>query len=483
MTTWRRFVLRLFTFLRPSSAERELAREVDAHLALLEDEQRLRGLSAEDARFAAKRAFGGVDQAKERQRDARSFVWLEQLRQDVRYGVRALVRNPAFTLVALVTLAVGIGANTAIYSLVHGVLLESLPVASPARLYKLGDRFDCCAISGLQTDWVLFSYPFYREARDHTPAFESLAAAQAGRPGLSVRRAGAAAPSEPFRGEFVSGNYFSTLGVQAFAGRLLGPADDRAGAPPVAVASYRAWQKFGLDPSLIGHDVMINGRSVTLAGVTPPAFFGDRLEANPPDFWMPLALEPVFARENSLLHARSTAWLYLLGRLRAGARPSQVQAQLTTELRQYLLTPGNANANQDLDRVGSQVIRLAPGGGGINAMKHQVRRRTHPADAGGRMRPPARLRQPGEPAARARRRRPGADRDRAGDGRIPQAGSFAAISPRASCSPCREVSRGSSSQSSRAGPSCSPPSAGPRMSRLPPVRRRRSCCSPSPCRC
>ena len=215
----------------------------------------------------------------------------------------------------------------------------------------------------------MISYPFYEQARDHTPAFESLAAAQAGRRSLSVRPAGSSAPAEPFGGEFVSGNYFTTLGVRALAGHLLGPADDRPGAPPVAVASYRAWQKFGLDPSLIGHSITINGIAVTLAGVTPPPFFGDRLDSDPPDFWLPLALEPIFARENSLLQARTTAWLFAIGRLRDGAQPSQVQAQLTTELRRYLQDPANASIHYDLTKIDAQVIRLAPGGGGINAMK------------------------------------------------------------------------------------------------------------------
>jgi len=249
------------------------------------------------------------------------------------------------------------------------VLLSSLPVANPAQLYKFGDTFNCCVEGDFLGDWSMISYPFYVEARDHTPAFESLAAAQAGRRDLSVRPTGSSVPAEPFRGEFVSGNYFSTLGVRAFAGRLLAPADDRPGAPPVAVASYRAWQKYGLAPSLIGRSVTINGVPVTLAGVTPLAFFGDRLDSDPPDFWLPLALEPTFAGSGSLLRARTTAWLYAIGRLRDGAPPSQVQSQLTTELRRYLQDPANASIHYDLQKIGAQVIRLAPGGGGFNAMK------------------------------------------------------------------------------------------------------------------
>ncbi|MDE3154552.1 MAG: ABC transporter permease, partial [Acidobacteriota bacterium] len=214
---------------------------------------------------------------------------MQTLFRDIRQALRQLRRAPAFTATALLTLAIGIGANTAIFTLVHGVLLSSLPVANPAQLYKFGDTFNCCVEGDLLGDWSMISYPFYLQARDHTPAFESLAAAQAGRRSLSVRPMGSSEPAQPFRGEFVSGNYFTTLGIRAFAGRLLAPSDDRRGAPPVVVASYRAWQKYGLNPSLIGRTLTINSVAVTLAGITPPAFFGDRLGADPPDFWLPLA--------------------------------------------------------------------------------------------------------------------------------------------------------------------------------------------------
>jgi predicted permease len=298
---------------------------------------------------------------------------MHTLTQDIRYALRQLRNSPGFTITALLTLAIGIGANTAIFTLVHGILLKNLPVASPGQLYKLGDEYNCCVEGDLQNNWSMFAYPFYVQARDHTPAFEQLAASQTNRPDLSVRRAGTNAPAESLEGEFVSGNYFSTLGVPAYSGRVLALNDDQIGAPPVAVISYRTWQqKYALDRSIIGASVIINGIPMTIVGVTPPAFFGDRLESDPPDFWLPLAAEPAIARENSLLRQTSAGWLYLIGRLRPGAQPSQVQAQLTTELRQYLLTPGNASTHQDLKKIDKQFIHLAPGGGGINSMKDEA---------------------------------------------------------------------------------------------------------------
>src|SRR5436305_6569662 len=268
---------------------------------------------------------------------------MQTLVQDVLYAMRQWRKSPGFTITALLTLAIGIGANTAIFTLVHGVLLKSLPVSNPSQLYKLGDEYNCCVEGDLQDNWSMFAYDFYEYARDHTPAFEQLAAAQTNRPDLTVRRAGSNAPADSLEGEFVSGNYFATLGVPAYAGRTIALNDDKIGAPAVAVISYRAWQqKYGGDPSLVGANVMFDGIPANIIGVAPPAFFGDRLESDPPDFWLPISQEPVFRRENSLLRLPATAWLYMIGRFRPDANPSQVSWQLPTELRKYLLNSGNS---------------------------------------------------------------------------------------------------------------------------------------------
>jgi len=148
---------------------------------------------------------------------------MQTLVQDIRYAMRQLRKSPGFTITALLTLAIGIGANTAIFTLVHGVLLKSLPVSNPSQLYKLGDEYNCCVEGDLQDNWSMFAYDFYEYARDHTPAFVQLAAAQTNRPDLTVRRAGSNAPADSLEGEFVSGNYFATLGVPAYAGRTIAP--------------------------------------------------------------------------------------------------------------------------------------------------------------------------------------------------------------------------------------------------------------------
>jgi hypothetical protein len=209
--------------------------------------------------------------------------------EDIRYALRQFLKTPGFTITAILTLALGIGATTAIFTLIHAVLLKSLPVARPSELIRIGDTENCCINGGMQDDWSLFSTEQYREFRDHTPGFASLAAFQAGRSQVGVRRQGSDHASEPFGAEFVSGNAFDTFGLTAWMGRLLRPSDDVKGAPLVAVMSYRTWQqKFGKDPTVVGASFLINGQSFTVVGIAPPGFFGERLTSDPASFWIPL---------------------------------------------------------------------------------------------------------------------------------------------------------------------------------------------------
>src|SRR5271154_1537897 len=180
---------------------------------------------------------------------------LSDMMNDFKFAFRQLAQSKGFTLTAVLTLALGIGANTAIFTLVDAVMLRSLPVADPQRLYRLGDDDNCCVIGGTQSHFSIYAYPLYVYLRDHTPEFEQMAAFQGGPSRVGVRRQGGAAAgttSEPFTDQFVSGNYFSMFGLRPFAGRLLAPSDDRPDAPPAAVISYRAWEHYGADPDVIG---------------------------------------------------------------------------------------------------------------------------------------------------------------------------------------------------------------------------------------
>ncbi len=231
---------------------------------------------------------------------------MNQLFQDIRYALRQLLKSPGFTLTAVITLALGIGANTAIYTLVHGILLRSLPVTDPSQLYRIGDNDDCCVEGGFPGDasstgdFTIFSTDLYQYIRNSAPEFEQLSAVQAAQGTWSVRRGNT--PAKSLRGEFVSGNYFATLGLGAYVGRVFSDADDTPSAAPATVISYQAWQgEYASDPAIIGSTVYIQARPFTVIGIAPPGFFGDRVSDNPPDFWMPLQTEPYVREESSSL--------------------------------------------------------------------------------------------------------------------------------------------------------------------------------------
>ncbi|HLM97670.1 MAG TPA: ABC transporter permease [Bryobacteraceae bacterium] len=359
-------------FWRRKRTQGEFSEELQAHLELEADRLRGEGLSEEDAHAAAHRIVGNIMNIEERFYEANGWMWLDHLRQDVRYAMRQLRKNKGFTLVCALTLALGIGANTAVFTLVHAVMLKSLPVADPKSLYRIGDGGNCCVIGGYQGSHSIFSYALYRQLRDHTPEFAEIAAFSAGLDVVSVRRSGGQAMSQPFAGQCVSGDYFTMFGVAAYAGRALRRADDKPGAPPVAVMSYSTWQQHhALDPAVIGSTFVIDGTPVTVVGIAPPGFFGDTLRQDPPDFWIPLAVEPLMRGQNSLLKSDSH-WLYLIGRLRPGAKPAAVQSELEVELKQWLTTQAGSQLTQvQKETIAKQRIRLTAGGRGIASMQRE----------------------------------------------------------------------------------------------------------------
>ena len=371
----RRLLSKWLSLSRNAQVEAELEREINAHLALLEDDFLARGVSADEARLAARRAYGGVEQAKQMHRDERSILWLEQLSRDIRYAVRQFLKSPGFAITVILTIALGIGANTAIFTLVHSILMKSLPVGDAKSLYRVGDTYDdCCFTNGLDNgngDFDIFSYENYRHLRESTPEFEQLAAMQAGQASISVRRSQDTAQSKP--GEFVSGNYFSTFGVGAFAGRVFTDADEMAGASPVAVMSYQTWQSdYAGDPSVIGATLYLQSQPVTVVGIAPPAFYGDRISANPPAFWIPLSAEPLLSQANSILHQPIACWLYLIGRVRPGTATGPLQQKISANLRQWLLTQ-DEYLSHGLPAIIPKVhVVLTPAGAGIQSLQQKT---------------------------------------------------------------------------------------------------------------
>jgi putative ABC transport system permease protein len=296
---------------------------------------------------------------------------------DFRDALRRLRKEPGGTATALLTLALGIGATTAIFTLVHQVLLKSLPVTSPEALWRVGDKVLCCNWGGFTQgpdgDFSLFSWEAYQNFRAHTPEFSDLAALQAGNAQLAVRKAGSTAQADTRNGEYVSGNFFRTLGVQPWIGRLMTDADDRDGAPPVAVMSYHVWQeKYASDPSVVGASYQINGHPFTVIGVSPPGFYGAKLASwGMPDFWLPVTAEPLIDGDTAQLERPQHNFLDVIGRVRPGVNPQALEAKLKVELHNWLASHVADMEPREKQLWGKQTLHLIPGGAGVAAMKDQ----------------------------------------------------------------------------------------------------------------
>jgi predicted permease len=303
---------------------------------------------------------------------------MQNLSGTLRYTVRQFRRSPVFTSAAVLTLALGIGGTTAIFTMIHAVMLRSLPVSDPALLYRIGDGDDCCVEGGPQDRWGMYSFPLYERLKAETPEFEEVAAFQAGGARLSVRREGSAVTAKPLRTEYVTGNYFSTLGVKAFGGRVLSPADDKPSAPPAAVISHQSWlANYGADPSIVGSTFVVEGHPFTVIGVAPPGFFGETLRSDPPDIWIPVQQEPLIAGESSLLHQSVSAWLRIIGRLHPVASTVGMAPRLTGILRRWMQHDSGYPSNWMPDVIRmlpKQVINVVPAGAGVAEMKEEYGR-------------------------------------------------------------------------------------------------------------
>jgi len=357
-----------------------LRAEIEEHLALQTAENIRAGMSPAEARRQAALKFGAVEAMKERYREQRGVPAVERLIQDTRHALRRLRMAPAFTIATVLILALGIGATTSIFTLVHAVMLKSLPVAKPGELYRLGKQSNCCYYGQYSFDkeFSLVSYDLYKYLRDNTKGFAELAAFQASLQtapaAFGVRRPGSSEAARSYGGEFVSGNYFSMFGIGGFAGRMLTPSDDQPSAQPVAVMSYRLWQEaYGSDPSVIGGIFTLNEKPFTVVGITPPGFFGDTLLRSPPDFFLPLNSES-YVEVDADLDKYNVHWLDLIGRIQAGVDPAGIEAQMRVELKQWLFQHWSEMSATDRARFPQQTLYLTPGGAGITAMREQYGR-------------------------------------------------------------------------------------------------------------
>jgi macrolide transport system ATP-binding/permease protein len=366
-------IFRLRSVFRRKAVESELDEELRFHFEQQVEKHIRSGVPREGALRQTRLEFGQIGHVKEDCRESRGITLLETTVQDIRFAVRQLLRTPAFTATVLFTLALGIGANAAIFTLVNAVLLKNLPVANPGLLVRLGDNNDCCQGSGLRQngDYAMFSTDAYEQLRKNLPEFEQLSAMQAGfgyRP-IIARRDNSQAGSRSVMGEFVSGNYFNTFGLQPVAGRLLVDADDMQGAPVTAVMSYEAWlRNYSGDRSVVGSTFWINTKPVTIVGIAPQGFYGDRLSTAPPEFYLPIETAPALAGAQ-YVHDPNQNWLYIVGRINPGVEIAPLQVKVTGLLRQALATSSFFSSQQGNALLSKVHVVLTPAGTGIQSMQ------------------------------------------------------------------------------------------------------------------
>ena len=294
---------------------------------------------------------------------------------DLRYALRQLRKAPGFTTTAILTLALGIGANASIFTLINGMLLKNLPVTDPKTLLRVGDSTECCVNSGTNDNgnYSLFSTDTWRFLKKNSSEFAELAAMQAGFSygHVTARREGGREAARSAIGEFVSGNYFRTFGLRAQAGRVFTGSDDVQGAAVVGVMSYGTWQgDYAGDPSVVGSTFWINTKPVTIVGIAPAGFYGDRLATTPPDFFLPItSIEAVAA--GVYAHNPDARWLYLVGRIKPGVQVAALQAKLSVLIRQSFAETRTFSKGEGKKQLAKAHVVLAPGGGGIQALQEE----------------------------------------------------------------------------------------------------------------
>jgi MacB-like protein len=364
-------------FLMSPKPNHEIDDELQFHIERQTEEYIAVGMTPQEARRKAVITFGGIESVRAQSHEQRPSFFLGTLLQDVSYALRQLRKSPGFTVTAVLTLALGIGANAAIFSLVNAILLKNLPVVDPSTLIRIGNTTECCVNYGTAEDsgavddgsYALFDTDTWQQLRKNAPEFDELAAMQSGFGTIIVRPDKTQEAARSVTGEFVSGNYFRTFGLQPSIGRLFTDADNVIGAPLVAVMSYDTWQNnYGSDPSVVGSTFWINTTAVTITGIAPKGFFGDRLSSAPPDFYLPIESIPVLTNR-TFVHEPGMRWLYIIGRVKPGVAKSPLQAKITQLVRQSLAPTKPFSGEQGKRALAKAHVVLSPGGAGIQDMQ------------------------------------------------------------------------------------------------------------------
>jgi predicted permease len=322
-------------------------------------------MTAEEARLAAKRAYGGVEQAKELQREERSWLWLEQLRQDIRFSARALLKSRGFTITAVLTLALGIGANTAIFSLIDAVILKALPVSRPEELLQV--NMSNKDVWGIEEPFL--SNGIWEQLRDRQDVFSGLFAYEVGHFNLASGGEGRYA-----QGSYVSGQFFDTLGLRPVIGRTFTRADDHRGCAGAAVLSYGFWQsEYGGRASVMGKTVSLDDHPLEILGVIGPGFTGVDV-GRESDVYVPLCAEKIIGGENSSLDQPAAGWLRVIGRPKPGISANRIEARLTTLAARIIKATVPANLRPDQREIYlKRSFSTEPAAHGLSNLREQYR--------------------------------------------------------------------------------------------------------------
>jgi len=354
--------LRFRALCRKRQLDADMSEEMRAHIEMRTRENIEAGMSADEARYAAMRQFGQVDNIKETCREQRGVTWLEDLVQDVRFGLRMLRKNPGFTIVAVLTLALGIGANTSIFSVADAFLVRMLPVKDPRSLFFLSP-------AGGRGVAKTFNYVTFKHLRKQGQDSADIFAYQ------SIRfRTGDGQARELVSGQLVSGNYFSGLGVSAVRGRLITSTDDQSGAEGVAVISHRYWQRrFGNDTTVLGKLIDLNGVPCTIIGITPPDFFGVD-ETVAPDVFAAIEMQPRFEPANAEALTSFGLWPFTdVVRVKPETSPQQAAAEFTVLFQQVLAERGRESLREaDIKDIPNRKVVLIPGSKGLPKLSQQL---------------------------------------------------------------------------------------------------------------
>ena len=367
----RRFWLRLQTLFHRRRIADELDDEIQFHLEQQVAENTAAGMSPEEARYAAMRAFGNPTVLKEETRDTWGWIAVEQIVKDLGYGLRMLRKNFGFSAVAVVTLALGMGANAAIFTVINAVMLRALPVKHPEELVTVGNpaRVHSWGTGTPRTD--VFSYPLYRELRENNQVFSSLLASS----NLGSLRIAFDGGPETASGRLVTENYFETLAVEALLGRTFTADDGRKpGSDPVLVISYGYWRRrFSADASVIGRKILLNNYPFTIIGVAPPGFFGE-VVGDRPDLWAPMMMQPQLLPGRNFLESVNDAALLLIGRLKPGVTIEQARTNVNEIVKRALTVTLEARMSRD-DRNAVQNAKIAvavlPGSRGLSRLRQE----------------------------------------------------------------------------------------------------------------